>query len=167
MLFELWFKQILHELTSVSDLFKAKQVDETTLGTAVSRLNRIVQIQGLMIDQIRILETMTPLDFLEFRNYLFPASGFQSFQFRQVEVLLGLQDKQRITYNKVAYDSPFSQEQQHLLNEVKKYNLFNLVEKWLDSLADLVDHDLVVIIGFSVSLGMTGELVIVGVVVVG
>ncbi len=130
--YELWFKQILHELGSVSALFKAEKIDERTLGTAVSRLNRVVDIQNLIIDQIRILETMTPLDFLEFRNYLFPASGFQSFQFRQVEVLLGLEDKKRITYNKIAYDSPFDPAQQEELKKTKENNLFDLVEIWLE-----------------------------------
>ena len=130
--YELWFKQILHEIQSVSDLFQASKVDENNLGIAVSRLNRVVQIQNLIIDQIRIMETLTPLDFLEFRNFLFPASGFQSFQFRQVEILLGLRDENRITYNKIPYDSPFNKEQQEVLAETKKSNLFDLIEKWLE-----------------------------------
>ena len=130
--YELWFKQIIHELMSVAELFRQKQIDERTLGSAVSRLNRVVEIQGLLIDQVKVLETMTPLDFLEFRSLLFPASGFQSFQFRKVEVLLGLQDQKRITYNKIAYDEPFGPEQQEELREIKEHNLFDLLQAWLE-----------------------------------
>ena len=56
----------------------------------------MIEIQKVMIDQVRVLETMTPLDFLDFRNFLIPASGFQSFQFRKMELLLGLKKKDRL-----------------------------------------------------------------------
>ena len=81
--YELWFKQMNHELRSVLDLFDDGTVNEKNMGVAVARLHRVGEILELMIKQIGILETMTPLDFLDFRSYLFPASGFQSFQFRE------------------------------------------------------------------------------------
>jgi tryptophan 2,3-dioxygenase len=88
--YELWFKQILHELRSVLDLFGTAPLDEKTIGIIVARLDRIVTIQRVINQQIGILETITPLDFLDFRDYLIPASGFQSVQFRELELRLGL-----------------------------------------------------------------------------
>ncbi|HEX9652600.1 MAG TPA: tryptophan 2,3-dioxygenase family protein, partial [bacterium] len=72
--YELWFKQILYELDSVMAIFEKNYVEENAIGTAVHRLNRINEIQKLLIEQLRILETMTPLDFLDFRDLLMPAS---------------------------------------------------------------------------------------------
>ncbi|MGB4903315.1 MAG: tryptophan 2,3-dioxygenase family protein, partial [Saprospiraceae bacterium] len=83
--YELWFKQIIHELESVNKMFKNDYLDERSIGTAVERLDRVIVIFELLVQQIKVLETMTPMDFLEFRSYLFPASGFQSFQFRKME----------------------------------------------------------------------------------
>ena len=83
--YELWFKQILHELDSIINMFHDNYVHEEKVGMVVSRFDRIIQIQKLLIDQVSILETMTPMDFLEFRDLLTPSSGFQSAQFRQIE----------------------------------------------------------------------------------
>ena len=88
--YELWFKQINHEVSSVMEMFDNEQLDERNLGVVVGRLDRVLEILRLLIQQINVLETMTPLDFLDFRNLLFPASGFQSYQFRVLEVMLGL-----------------------------------------------------------------------------
>ncbi|MCB0429803.1 MAG: hypothetical protein KDD54_06780 [Flavobacteriales bacterium] len=131
--YELWFKQIIHETESVCLLFRENHVDERNIGIAVSRLERVIEIQKIMIDQIRVLETMTPLDFLDFRNYLIPASGFQSFQFRKVEVMLGLKKEDRLTYNQKVYSSVFSESQQKELKELEASpSLANLVEQWLN-----------------------------------
>jgi tryptophan 2,3-dioxygenase len=131
--YELWFKQIIHELKSVIELFEKMRVDERNIGVAVFRLDRVVEIQKLLIQQIRIMETMTPLDFLDFRNYLFPASGFQSFQFRKVEVMLGLKSPHRLTYNEASYASVFTEEQQGELEGMERgSSLFDLVEAWLE-----------------------------------
>ena len=116
--YELWFKQIIHELTSVVKMFNADDVNERNIGTAVARLKRVIEIQEVLIKQIHVLETLTPLDFLDFRNYLFPASGFQSFQFRMAETLLGLREEDRITYNNKRYDAEFEPNQQQQLREV-------------------------------------------------
>ena len=70
--YELWFKQILHEVDSVNTMFRDDVVDEKSIGIAVSRLHRVTEIQKLLIEQLRVLETMTPLDFLEFRDFLIP-----------------------------------------------------------------------------------------------
>ncbi len=131
--YELWFKQIIHEISSVTAMFEGHHVDEHNIGTAIARLNRVVEIQKLLIQQIQVLETMTPLDFLDFRNYLFPASGFQSFQFRIVEAMLGLQEEGRLTYNNVPYASVFEQSQQDTLKQIaENRSLFDLVEDWLE-----------------------------------
>lgn len=131
--YELWFKQILHELDSVMEMFRSDYVDEVNIGTAVSRLHRIIEIQKLLIDQIRILETMTPLDFLDFRGYLTPASGFQSFQFRALEIKLGLPEQRRIKYSQQAYHTLFPEEQRtQLLHMQQESSLFDLLENWLE-----------------------------------
>lgn len=85
--YELWFKQVLHEIDSAIALLDADRVDE---GTRL--LRRVVEIQRVLIAQVKILETMRPQDFLGFRYNLNPASGFQSVQFRELEFVLGLKN---------------------------------------------------------------------------
>jgi tryptophan 2,3-dioxygenase len=131
--YELWFKQIIHELQSIAELFRAESIDEKNLGTVIGRLNRVEEIFKLLIQQIEVLETMTPLDFLDFRNYLFPASGFQSMQFRVTEILMGLPEGQRITYNGKQYNIVFTDEQKAFLADVQHQgSLFELIEIWLE-----------------------------------
>ncbi|RMI01024.1 MAG: tryptophan 2,3-dioxygenase [Calditrichaeota bacterium] len=131
--YELWFKQILHELDSVMEMFRRDYVDEKNIGIAVARLHRVVEIFKLLIDQIRILETMTPLDFLDFRNLLTPASGFQSLQFRMIEVKLGLRPAQRVRFSQQAYHSMFPPEEQERLQELEQEpSLFDLLQRWLE-----------------------------------
>lgn len=130
---ELWFKQISWDIDSIMEMFSGSKVEESSLGVAITRLNRITGIEKLLIDQWAILETMTSLDFLDFRNYLIPASGFQSFQFRVVESKLGLKKKNRLTYNQKVFSSVFTEEQQNILEELEKgRSLFELVESWLE-----------------------------------
>ena len=86
--YELWFKLILHEVDSAAAHLRADRVGEAT-----RLLRRVVEIQRLLVSQVRILETMRPQDFLGFRYHLNPASGFQSVQFRELEFALGLKDK--------------------------------------------------------------------------
>ena len=85
--FELWFKQILFELEAIRDAFTAGEVHP-----ARHYLHRVHAIQRVLIEQIEVLETMSPQDFLEFRTNLAPASGFQSVQFREIEFLSGSKD---------------------------------------------------------------------------
>jgi tryptophan 2,3-dioxygenase len=131
--YELWFKEILHDLDSVMQLFREGTVEERDLGTAISRLDRVVRIQKILVDQIDVLETMTPLDFLDFRHYLLPASGFQSFQFRKLEVMLGLKRDNRISYTQCAYSGVFSQSEQEVLEGLEQGDsMLDLVENWLE-----------------------------------
>lgn len=131
--YELWFKQIIHELSSVTKLFKDNVVDEKNIGIAVSRLNRIREIQKILIDQIRVLETMTPLDFFEFRDYIVPASGFQSLQFRKIETMLGLEISHRVSFNnKKYYDSLIEQEKKEMKALEKEDSLLDLINNWLE-----------------------------------
>lgn len=85
--YELWFKQLLHELTAVRDTMQVG-----TLWRAHQLLSRVHVIERLLVSQIEVLETMTPQDFGEFRSALAPASGFQSVQFRELEFLSGAKD---------------------------------------------------------------------------
>src|SRR4051812_14245024 len=64
--YELWFKLILTEIDSILEIFKGEFIDETKMDLVVSRLQRVVEIEKLLVDQVRIIETMTPLEFLEF-----------------------------------------------------------------------------------------------------
>ena len=131
--YELWFKQILHELDSVIDMFKGNYVQEENIGTVVARLDRIIEIQKLLIDQIGILETMTPMDFLEFRDLLTPASGFQSVQFREIENKLGLEPDSRIRFGKQSYDKYLDKsDQKNMLVAENEPSLFELLENWLE-----------------------------------
>jgi tryptophan 2,3-dioxygenase len=87
--YELWFKQILHEIDAARCAMR-----EDRAGAATRALARVVEIEKLLIAQIHVLETMTPISFLGFRDQLNPASGFQSMQFREVEFSSGLKDEE-------------------------------------------------------------------------
>lgn len=93
--FELWFKLILRELRLARDHLAAPHVPEEHIPYVVHHLRRVNTIANLMVDQFGVMETLTPQDFLDFRAKLVPASGFQSFQMREVEILLGLTAEQR------------------------------------------------------------------------
>ena len=131
--YELWFKQILTEIESVIKIFEQERVDESQMDLIVARIQRVVAIQRLLIDQIGVMETMTPLDFLEFRDVLIPASGFQSFQFRQLETRLGLQRDNRLKYNAAEFDQSLKPDQRPKMAQLEKSpDLFTCVEKWLE-----------------------------------
>jgi tryptophan 2,3-dioxygenase len=85
--YELWFKLLLHELSAARDCMLAGQ-----LWSALHLMKRSAVIERVLVDQIPVLETMTPQDFLDFRSTLAPASGFQSVQFREIEFLSGAKD---------------------------------------------------------------------------
>jgi tryptophan 2,3-dioxygenase len=85
--YELWFKQILHEIDAA-----ISQIDDDRAAAATRSLRRVVEIEKVLVGQIHILETMTPISFLAFRDELNPASGFQSMQFREIEFSSGLKD---------------------------------------------------------------------------
>jgi len=131
--YELWFKQILHELDSVMQYFEKEKIDEENIGLIVSRVERSNKIMNILVDQIEILETMTSLDFLDFRHHLSPASGFQSHQFRQIELMLGLKIEKRHQFGGCPYHSQFEGNQkEEILKLEEDDSLFSLVEKWLE-----------------------------------
>lgn len=131
--YELWFKQILHEIKSIINIFSSNFIEERDLGIVVNRLNRVTEIQKILIDQIRILETMSPADFLEFRGFLTPASGFQSVQFRVLENYLGLPNSHRVHYHNTSYLNYFKEDHQTQLEEtMEQQSLLQLVVAWLE-----------------------------------
>jgi tryptophan 2,3-dioxygenase len=89
--YELWFKQLLHEVGAARDAMLGG-VDGGRLWWAQHLLTRVHVIERVLVQQVDVLETMTPQDFLEFRQRLAPASGFQSVQFRELEFLSGAKD---------------------------------------------------------------------------
>lgn len=131
--YELWFKQILFEVGSCIELMDKGEINDNSpdLHTIVHRLSRVSTILKVAVHQIDILETMTPMDFLDFRDFLRPASGFQSWQFKLAEAKLGLRFEDR--FGKEYYTSQLRQEQVDLIkNAEKEPSLLELVEKWLE-----------------------------------
>ena len=96
--YELWFKELLHEFDRVMQLLRSDQGAK-----AQHTLKRILTILKVLVAQVDILETMTPLEFLTFRNRLAAASGFQSDQFRQIEFVLG--NKSRASIERFGADT--------------------------------------------------------------
>ena len=131
--YELWFKQILHEVSSVIGIFEDQHVDDNAgeLNVAVHRMERVHTILQVLVHQIDILETMTPLDFLDFRDLLRPASGFQSLQFKMLEARLGL--KMEARFGKHYYTSQLRPEHKSEIEAIEtKRTLFELVNAWLE-----------------------------------
>lgn len=89
--YELWFQQILHELDRL-----AEWIDDDELVRGSHQLVRVLKILKTMVGQLDVLETMTPLEFLSFRDFLGNSSGFQSVQFRELEFLLGHRQQQHL-----------------------------------------------------------------------
>jgi tryptophan 2,3-dioxygenase len=115
--YELWFKQILHESEHLCKLFEKNEVMR-----AAKTINRINTILKVLVHQVDILETMTPLEFLSFRDYLESASGFQSAQFREFEYMLG--HKQTYHMKNFEKDSPEYKALKKRLNEPTLWDYF-------------------------------------------
>src|SRR5215203_2973646 len=128
--YELWFKQILHELTRIEADFSANPVDDRVLGRMIHGLHRIHEIQKLLVHQLDVMETMTPLDFLDFRDLLYPASGFQSAQFREIEIRLGLPRETRIAFDRAPFESKLS-DRERLVRAAERPSLLQLLDAWL------------------------------------
>jgi tryptophan 2,3-dioxygenase len=140
--YELWFKQILHELDLVMKLFAQTPIPEKSMGTINHHTERIVKILNLLVSQVQIIETMSPLDFLDFRDYLMPASGFQSFQFRLIENKLGMVAEQRMKYQSAAYHTRLEPDHQKIVQDSENSpTLFNIVEAWLERIPFLSDEE--------------------------
>jgi tryptophan 2,3-dioxygenase len=95
--FELWFKLIVLELRALRDLFAKEPVAEQELSSAVRGIDRVVTLLRLCTHHFEVVETLTTREYLGFRDKLMPASGFQSAQMRQIEILLGLRDEERVS----------------------------------------------------------------------
>ena len=87
--FELWFKLIINELKCTRDILASNYVEETSLPQAVHHMTRVIETFKLMSQQWKVMETLEPQDFLNFRDELGTASGFESFQMRELESLMG------------------------------------------------------------------------------
>ncbi len=131
--YELWFKQLLFEVDSVTGIMKKPSLNDNSpeLQTVVHRLSRCTDILKVLVHQIDIMETMTPMDFLDFRDMLRPASGFQSWQFKMLEAKLGLKYEHR--YGQQYYISQLRQQQIDMIKEAEEAkSLLELVNTWLE-----------------------------------
>jgi tryptophan 2,3-dioxygenase len=130
--YELWFKLILHELDRIREDFGAEVVEDDRLGRVVHGLGRINEIVALLVHQLDVLETMTPLDFLDFRDLLTPASGFQSVQFRLIEIRLGLQVEGRLKLDDTRFDLQLSESDRQRVAQVERGDtLVDQLDRWL------------------------------------
>jgi tryptophan 2,3-dioxygenase len=130
--YELWFKQIIHELDAILAIMALAPVHERDIGRALKHLERIVTILRVVIGQIDILETMTPLDFLDFRDLLAPSTGFQSAQFRAIENKLGMLRGRRLAYNACTYEAALpAAERATATGPEAQPSLFDRVDAWL------------------------------------
>ncbi len=138
--YELWFKQILHEIKFIKNNLKENRLTDEKLADCNLKLERVHKIQGLLLNQIDVLETMTPMDFLEFRDLLVPASGFQSVQFREIEIGLGINENQRPDTRQYNFMGRLSeQDQDRLRKTAEEKSMFSLVETWLERIPFLED----------------------------
>jgi tryptophan 2,3-dioxygenase len=131
--YELWFKQILFEVNSVIEIMNKPAVNDNSpeMQTVVHRLKRCVTILKVLVQQIDIMETMTPMDFLDFRDMLRPASGFQSYQFKIIEAKLGLKFEHR--HGQSYYTSQLQQKDIDTIKEAEKTkSVLELVNDWLE-----------------------------------
>lgn len=141
--YELWFKQVLFEVQSVINIMEQPSINDNgpELQKMVHRLQRVVTILDVLVHQMDIMETMTPMDFLDFRDMLRPASGFQSLQFKILESKLGLHFTHR--HGQEYY---ISQLRPADVERIKKMeaepSLISLVNKWLERFPIFEDQSL-------------------------
>jgi len=131
--YELWFKQVLHEVGSVMKFFEKTKIDDSSpdLAKSVHRLSRVITILTALVKQIDIIETLQPLDFLDYRDALRPASGFQSLQFKQLEGLLGLRMDDR--FGKKYYTSALKDSDKKIIEEMEEMPKFiDQINDWLE-----------------------------------
>ncbi|HEY2799513.1 MAG TPA: tryptophan 2,3-dioxygenase family protein [Chthoniobacterales bacterium] len=134
--YELWFKQILHEITACGEVLSKPKADDDgpDMNMVVHRLKRVVEIWKLLNHQVDVLETMTPLDFLEFRELLHGASGFQSKQFREIEAALGLRMENRFRpdyYKHTDLGGFNARDFAEITAFEQKPSILQMVERWL------------------------------------
>jgi tryptophan 2,3-dioxygenase len=140
--YELWFKQLIYELDSITAIFEKPTLndDSPELQTIVHRLSRCNTILKLLVQQIEVMETMSPMDFLDFRDMLRPASGFQSIQFKILEAKLGLKFDQR--HEKGHYLSQLRADEVTNIHQVESQKtLLELVNEWLQRMPFLKENE--------------------------
>lgn len=138
---ELWFKLILAELRAARNLLDSPSIPEKQVPRVVYHIRRVVAIMRLATQTFAVMETLTPQDFMSFRDKLTPASGFQSFQMREIELILGIDWKSRVKYGstdpldhirKLAKDSPAGSLALGRIESVlKETTLRDALHKWL------------------------------------
>lgn len=131
--YELWFKQLHFEADSVVEILSKPALNDNSpeLQTVVHRLSRCVTILKVLVHQIDVMETMTPMDFLDFRDMLRPASGFQSWQFKELEAKLGLKFEHR--HGKEYYTSQLKPMHVDIIKKAESgKSLLQLVNAWLE-----------------------------------
>ena len=131
--YEVWFKQILFEVESVINIMNKPQVNDNSpeMQTVVHRLQRVITILRILVQQIDIIETMMPMDFLDFRDMLRPASGFQSWQFKILEAKLGLKFAER--HGQEYYTSQLQEKERALIKAVEDgSSVLQMINQWLD-----------------------------------
>jgi len=131
--YELWFHQLLYETDSIIGILGQPTLNDNSpeLQTIVHRLSRCATILKVLVHQIDIMETMTPMDFLDFRDKLRPASGFQSWQFKLLEARLGLKYENR--FGQQYYLSQLRQpEIDRIRLAEKEPSLLQLLNNWLE-----------------------------------
>ncbi len=138
--YELWFKQIQFEIDSVLEIMKRPTLNDNSaeLQTIIHRLKRVTVILSVLVQQVDIMETMTPMDFLDFRDMLRPASGFQSWQFKKLEAKLGLKFEHR--YGQEYYTSQLNEQEVALIKAAEKTeSVIDLINTWLERMPFIND----------------------------
>jgi tryptophan 2,3-dioxygenase len=130
--YELWFRQILFELDDIQRRFSASVVDDRDMQPILARLDRIAAIWRLLVRQLDVLETMAPQDFLDFRESLRSASGFQSWQFRIIEARLGLRRADRIPVFHGHFDAALDADhKQQIARAESSPSVYDQIDSWL------------------------------------
>ncbi len=138
--YELWFKQLIYEVGLVHEMFAKESLDDRVgeVSRSVHKLDRCIEILKVLVHQIDIMETMTSLDFLDFRDMLRPASGFQSIQFKILEATLGLEFDQR--FGQEYYISQLREEDvQKVKKAEEQVSLKKLIDRWLERMPYLTE----------------------------
>ncbi len=137
---ELWFKLILRELVNVRNCFARSPVPEQTLASAVRGIRRTSMLLRNVAQHFELMETMTTRDYLAFRDKLSPASGFQSAQMREIEIVMGLADAQRVAMGhessyldalRLEDGSPSPSMRRVLARRSDPVTLKTVIEQWL------------------------------------
>lgn len=139
--YELWFKLVLRSMRLARNALQKQRVDEETIPHVAHHLRRVNAIMKLGVQQFEVMETLTPQDFLDFRDKLMPSSGFQSFQMRELEILMGLEEAERIHYggvdpirhiSEIASDTPAGRLANARIGAVREeQTLLACVHQWL------------------------------------